>query len=124
MPSEESTSCRVGLSRSSAATCADDRQAEQHQAETDQNASGAAHLVVLGGVEQHDADEQQPRPDPFDVDRVDLRDERGADVGAEHDGERQRQRDQLAAGERGEQQRRRGRALQQAGDADAGARMP
>jgi hypothetical protein len=49
-----------------------------------------------------------------------LRDDRRADVGPENDRERERKRDQAAPGERGKQHRRRGRALQDTGDAYPG----
>ena len=62
----------------------------------------------------------QHGPQPLHVEREHLRDDRRADIGAEHDRERKRQRDQAARRERGEQHRGRGRALQDAGDADAG----
>ena len=68
-------------------------------------------LVDCRGEEQHDADEDQQRREPRQVERQDHRDERRADVGAEHHRERRRGADQALAGERGDDQRGRGAAL-------------
>ena len=54
-----------------------------------------------------------------DVERQDLHDQRGADIGAEHDRERRDQADQALGGEGTGDQGGRGAALQQRGEADA-----
>ena len=55
-----------------------------------------------------------------DIERQDLDDQRGADIGAEHDRQRRHQADQAFGGERTGDQGGRGTALQQRGQADAG----
>ena len=95
-------------------------QRQQHQAEADEDARDAARLVRLARHEHQHADRDQHGPQPFDVERKHLRDDRRADVGTEDDSERERQGDQAASRKRGEQHRGGGGALQDAGDADAG----
>jgi hypothetical protein len=96
-------------------------QREQHEAEADEDARDAARAVGFGRHEHQHPERDQHGPQPLHVEREDLRDHRRADIGAEDDGERERQRDQPACRERGEQQGGGGRALQHAGDTDSGA---
>ncbi len=66
----------------------DPLQREDDEAEADQDAAEAADVVACRREEEHDADEDQERREPRQVERQDHRDERGADVGAEHHRER------------------------------------
>ena len=71
-------------------------------------------------AEGDEADDEQDRRDGGDIERQDLHDQRGADIGAEHDGERRHQADQAFGREGTGDQRGRGAALQQRGEAEAG----
>ena len=110
------------------AGCLDDRlrrdrdplQREHDEAEPDQHAPELADRIRLPGEEEHDADEDQQRRKPGQVERQDDRDQRRADVGAEHHCQRLRGADQTLPGERGDDQRRRGAALDQRGYPGAG----
>ena len=96
----------------------------QHQAEADQHPAEIARCrrwprrnistpirISAGATSAH-------------VEGQDLDDQRGADVGAEHDGERRDQVDEAAGGEAGDHQAGGGAALQDGGDADARPARP
>ena len=68
----------------------DPLQREHDEAEADQHAPEPADRVGLPGEEEHDADEDQERRQPGQVERQDDGDERRADVGAEHHRQRLR----------------------------------
>ena len=65
------------------------------------------------------AEHEQNGRDRGDVERQHLNDQRGADIGAEHDRERRHQADQSFGRERTRDQRGRGAALEQGGQPDA-----
>ena len=94
-------------------------QRQQDQAQPDGDARDVAVAFGVGAEEGEDADGDQQRRDPADVEREDLCGNCRADIGAQHHRECHRQRDQPAAGEGRQQQRGGGRALQQAGDEQA-----
>ena len=69
-----------------------DVQRQQHQAEADQDAADVLDPRARAGAEGDEAEDEQNRRDRGDVERQHLDDQRGADIGAEHDGERRHQR--------------------------------
>ena len=71
-------------------------------------------------AESDEAEDEENRRHRGDVERQHLNDQRGADIGAEHDRERRHEADQAFGGERTRDQRGRGAALQHRGEADAG----
>ncbi len=100
--------------------CRDHLQGENHHAESEHDlADLAGPLVFLRQVDSDAADDQQ-RCQPRKVQRKELHHQGGADIGTEHHRQRRRRRDQSLRDERGRQQSSGGRALQQAGDGDAG----
>jgi hypothetical protein len=63
----------------------DPLQREDDEPEADQDAAEAPDVGRLLGEEQRDADEDQERREPRQVEGQDDRDQRSADIGAEHD---------------------------------------
>ena len=99
-----------------------DMQRQQHQAEPDKDAADVLDARARPAAEGDQADDEQHGRHGGDVERQDLHDQRGADIGAEHDGERGHQADEPLRGERTGDQRRRGAALEQGGQTEAGAK--
>ena len=99
-----------------------DMQRQQHQTEPDKDAADVLDARARPAAEGDQADDEQHRRDGGDVERQDLHDQRGADIGAEHDGERGDEADEPLRGKRAGDQRRRGAALEQRGETEAGAR--
>ena len=97
-----------------------DVQREQRQAEADGDAAERPGQAAAADAEGHEADDEQHRRDRRDVEGQQLHDQRRADIGAEHDGERRHQADQAVGGERCGHQPGRGAALQQRGQAKPG----
>jgi hypothetical protein len=97
-----------------------DMQRQQHQAEADRDAADVLDARARAAAEGDEADDEQHRRHRGDVERQDLDDQRGPDIGAEHDRERRNQADQAFGGERTRDQRGGGAALQQRGQADTG----
>jgi hypothetical protein len=93
-------------------------QREQHEPQADGHAPDLADLAVAAREEEHHAEEDEQRREPGEVEREELRDERGAHVGAEHDRERHRQPDQVLRDERARDERRGARRLYDAGHAE------
>jgi hypothetical protein len=62
----------------------DPLQREHDEPEADQDATEASDLRALSRQEQHDADEDQQWREPRQIERQHERDQRGADIGAEH----------------------------------------
>ena len=98
-----------------------DVQSEQRQAEADGDAAERLGQAAAAGAESDQPDDEQHRRDRRDVERQQLHDQRGADIGAEHDGERGHQADDAIGGERGGHQPGRGARLQQRGHTETGA---
>ena len=73
----------------------DELQRQQDQPEADQHAADPAERGLLARDEHHHADEDQQRRQPRQVEREHHRHHRAADVGAQHHGQRRRQRDQV-----------------------------
>ncbi len=97
-----------------------DMQRQQHQPEPDKDPADVLDARAWPAAERHQADDEQDRRDGCDIERQDLHDQRGADIGAEHDGERRHQADEAFRGERTRDQRRRRTALEQRRQAKAG----
>ena len=97
-----------------------DVQRQQHQAETDQDAADILDPRARPGAEGDEAEDEEDGRDRGDVEGQHLNDERGADIGAEHDGERRHQTDQAFGRERTRDQCGGGAALQDRGEAEAG----
>ncbi|MEH2607221.1 hypothetical protein V1277_006598 [Bradyrhizobium sp. AZCC 1588] len=97
-----------------------DVQRQQHQAEADKDAADVLDARARPGAKGDQANDEQHRRDGGDVERQDLHDQRGADIGTEHDGERRHQADEPVRRKRTRDQRRRGAALKQRGQAETG----
>ena len=97
-----------------------DVQRQQHQPEPDRDAADILDARARPGAEGDQADDEQDGGDGGDFERQDLHDQRGADIGAEHDGKRRHQADQAFRRERARDQRRRGAALEQRRQTEAG----
>jgi hypothetical protein len=97
----------------------DPLQREHDEAEADHHAPELPDYVLLAGEEKHDADEDQERRQPGQVERQHDRHDRGADVGAEHHGQRRRSPDEALAGECRDDERGGRTALDQGGDAQS-----
>ena len=97
-----------------------DMQRQQHQAEPDRDAADVLDARARPAAEGDQADDEQHRRDGGDIERQDLHDQRGADIGAEHDRKRRHQADQAFRRERARDQRGRGAALEQRRQAEAG----
>ena len=95
-------------------------QRKQHQPDPDRYAAKILKASPLAAPEREDADGDQHRKDNGHVERQDLDDQRRADIGAEHDGERGNELQRTGAGEGHRHQRRRRRGLQGRGHAEAG----
>jgi hypothetical protein len=93
---------------------------EQHQPEPNAEPAEISAPAVVGRAEQDDADQHENRRHFADVEGQDLGDKGAAEVGAEHDGERRRQADRTARGERRHHQPGCGAALQDRGYREAG----
>jgi hypothetical protein len=98
-----------------------DMQREQHQAEADRDPAEVLDPGAWPAAECDEADNEQHRRHRCDIERQHLHDQRGADIGAEHDRKRRHQADDLLGGEGTGDQGSRGRALEQGGQAEAGA---
>ena len=94
-------------------------QGHQHQAKPDQHATEVTR-AGRGAAEHQQADQDQRRGNLGDVERQHLHDQRGADIGAEHDGKRGHQIDETAGREAGNHKAGRRAALQDGGDTDPG----
>ena len=99
-----------------------DVQRQQHQPEADRDAAEILDARTRTVAEGEQADDEQHRRHRGDVERQHLHDQRGADIGAEHDGKRRHQRDQAFGGKRTRDQRGRRAALQQRGEAEPGGK--
>ena len=99
-----------------------DMQRQQHQAEPDKDAADVLDARARPAAEGDQADDEQYGRDGGDVERQDLHDQRGADIGAEHDGERGDEADEPLRRKRARDQRRRGAALEQGSQTKAGAK--
>ena len=99
----------------------DPLQREHDEAEPDQDAAEAADVGRLParGTASTPTKISSGASQDRSNDRIDG-DERRADVGAQHHGQRRRGADEALAGERGDDQRGRRAALDEAGDAEAG----
>jgi hypothetical protein len=71
-----------------------DMQRQQHQAEANQDAADVLDARAGPAAERDQAENEQHGRDGGDIERQDLHDQRGADIGAEHDGKRRHQADQ------------------------------
>ncbi len=72
-------------------------QRQQHQAEADKDAADVLDARARPAAEGDEADDEQHGRDGGDVERQHLHDQRGADIGAEHDRERGHQADEPSA---------------------------
>ena len=97
-----------------------DVQRQQHQAEADQHAADILDPRARPGAESDEAEDEENGRDRGDVEREHLNNERGADIGAQHDGKCRHEADQTFRRERARDQRSRSAALQDRGEADAG----
>ncbi len=102
----------------------DDRQellqGEQHQPKPDRDPAEIMRPRLPAVAEQDDPDQHETRRRQADIEGQELHDQRGAEIGAEHDGERRHQIDEPARGEARRHQPGRGAALQYRGDAEPG----
>ena len=94
-------------------------QGHQHQAKPDQHATEVTR-AGRGAAEHQHADQDERRGNLGDVERQHLHDERGADIGAEHDGKGGNQIDESAGCEAGNHEARCRAALQDGGDTHPG----
>ena len=76
-----------------------DVQRQQHQAEADGDAAEVLDARARAAAEGDEAEDEQNRRGGSDVERQHLDDQRGADIGAEHDRERRDQADEAFGGE-------------------------
>ncbi len=97
-------------------------QRQQHQAQTDEDASDVAGDRALARDEQRHAGEDAQRREPGQVEGKHHRHHAGADVRAQHHGQGGGQRDQAAAHEGAGDQRGGGAGLHQGRDRQAGER--
>jgi hypothetical protein len=74
---------------------------EDHQAEADEDAAEVVQHGAAVAAEEQDAEEDQGRREQRDVEGQDGDDERGADIGAEHDGHGGDEADKAAGGKVG-----------------------
>ena len=95
-------------------------QRQKHQPEPDRNATEILEARAAAAPEGEDADRDQHREDQRDVEGEHLHDQRGADIGAEHDGKGRDELDGAGTGEGHRHQGGCGRGLQQRGDAEPG----
>ena len=95
-------------------------QRQEHQAEPDGHPADLPIRRSLGAEIDRHPDQDHDRRQPLHVEREDLGHQRGPDVGAEHHRQSRSRLDQAAPRERGHDERGRGTALQDTGDADAG----
>ena len=58
-----------------------DMQRQQHQAESDRNAADILDARAGTAAERHQSDNKQNRSDGSDIERQNLHDQRGADIG-------------------------------------------
>jgi hypothetical protein len=70
-----------------------DMQREQRKAEADRDAAHVLDARAPAAAKGEQPDDEQHRRRGRDVERQDLHDQRGADIGAEHDGKRRDERD-------------------------------
>ena len=98
-----------------------DVQRQQNKSEPDGDAAERAGEAVAADAEGDEADDEQHRRDRRYVEGQILNDQRGADIGAEHDGKRGYQADHAVGRKRGGHQPGRGARLQQRGQAEPGA---
>jgi hypothetical protein len=96
------------------------RQRHEHEANPNDDAPDILAAAAGGPAEGQDSRQHQRRADERHVEGEQLRQERRADVGAQHHGQRGGQRNDAGGGERGSQQSGGGTALQQGGDPQAG----
>jgi hypothetical protein len=96
------------------------RERHEHEPEADADAADILRPAAAGPAENEHADEHQGWPEQGHVEEQHLRQECGADVGAEHDRERRGERDHPRRREGGREQTRRGAALEKRGHAKAG----
>ena len=94
-------------------------QRQQHQAEPDRDPADILDPRARAAAERNETDDEQDGRGRGDVERQHLNDQRGADIGAEHDRERRHQADQPFGGKGTRDQGGRGAALQQRGQAEA-----
>ena len=99
-----------------------DMQRQQHQSEPDRDAADVLDARPRAAAEGDEADDEQHRCDGGDVERQNLHDQRGADVGPEHDRQRRHQADQAFGSEGTGDQCGRRAALEQRGQAEPGAK--
>ena len=92
---------------------------QQHQAEPDRDTAEMARFLLLAREEGDDTGADGEWRHPAEVERQHLGRDRGADIGTQHDRKRDGERDQAAAGEGGEEERRCGARLQYARDGEA-----
>jgi len=95
-------------------------QGKEHQPEAYRHTAEIARPACEAAAKQNDADQHKQRGDACDVERQQLHDQRGADIGSEHDRERRHQIDQPAGSKARRHEPGRGAALQYRGDAEAG----
>ena len=86
-------------------------QRQQHQAEPDRDAADVLDARARAAAEGDQADDKENRRDGGDIEGQDLHDQRGPDIGAEHDGQRRNQADQAFGREGTGNQGGRGAAL-------------
>ncbi|KHL68200.1 hypothetical protein SF06_28530 [Pseudomonas flexibilis] len=98
----------------------DQLQRQQDQPDADLYAAELADACLPARQEQHHADQDQQRRQPVQVKGQHAGHQRGADVGAEHDGQRRAEGHQPFGDKRGGQQGGGVAALHQRGDHDAG----
>ena len=94
-------------------------QSHQHQTKSDQHAAEVTRASRRAAEHQH-PDQDQRRRNLGDVERQHLHDERGADIGAEHDGKSRHQVDEAAGRKAGDHKARCRATLQQGGHTDPG----
>ena len=86
-------------------------QRQQHQAETNRDAADVLDARARTAAERDQAENEEDRRGGGDVERQDLNDQGGSDIGAEHDRERRNQTDQPFRREGTRDQGGRGAAL-------------
>jgi hypothetical protein len=98
-----------------------DVQREEGEAEADRDAAEILDAGASPAAERQESDDEQDRRRGRHIEGENLNDQRRADVGAEHDGERGHQRDHAFRREGGGHQAGGGAALQERGEAETRA---
>ncbi len=97
-----------------------DMERQQHQAEADRHPAEILDARSRPAAERHQAEHEQDRRDGRDVERQHLDDQRGADIGAQHDRHRGDQADEAFRSKGGGDERRCRAALEKRGEAESG----